>query len=84
MASPRTSVYSEAFTPNNGTLPFVDHRRAVRKARYKLIRSTGLSDEFYDLLSDPFETINLLPGLTPAQQTAYNGLIAELTALGVD
>ena len=56
----------------------------MRKTRFKLIRSTGSSDQFYDLLTDPFETVNLLPGLTPFQQAAYNGLVAELTALGVE
>ncbi|MBI5363848.1 MAG: sulfatase-like hydrolase/transferase [Planctomycetes bacterium] len=82
-ARPRTTVYAETFTPNGGTLPFTTHRRAVRDARYKLIRSTGQSDELYDLLFDPFETQNLLPGLTSAEQQAYTDLQAELAALGV-
>jgi arylsulfatase A-like enzyme len=81
--SPRDTVYTESFTPNDGTLPFTTHERAARRKRYKLIRVTGQRDEFYDLLNDPFETTNLLPGLSPQQQIAYDALVAELTALGV-
>lgn len=79
----RSSVYSETFTPNGGAPPFAAHSRAVRGARYKLIRRTGQADEFYDLELDPFETANLLPGLTSAEQFEHDALAAELVALGV-
>ncbi len=79
----RATVYSETFSPN-GSGPWTDHRRAVRDDRYKLIRRLGQSDEFYDLLADPFETNNLLPGLSASEQTAHDALVAELVALGVD
>ncbi|QDV09172.1 Arylsulfatase precursor [Planctomycetes bacterium Poly30] len=79
----RETVYSESFEPNGGTLPFASHERAVRDERYKLIRRTGHSDEFFDLEADPFEAANLLPSLTAAQQAAYDQLAARLVALGV-
>lgn len=81
--TPRDTVYSETFSPN-GSGPWTDHRRAVRNDRYKLIRRLGQSDEFYDLLVNPFETINLLPGLNANEQTVYDALVGELVALGVD
>ena len=79
----RTRVYAEGFSPNNGTLPFPTHRRAIRDSRYKLIRITGQADELYDLQADPFEASNLLPNLTSQQQQAYDALQAELVAMGV-
>ena len=81
--TPRDTVYSETFSPN-GSGPWTDHRRAVRDSRYKLIRRLGQADEFYDLLANPFETINLLPGLSANEQAAYDDLVAELVALGVN
>ena len=80
----RSTVYSETFSPNGGTLPFADHDRAIRDSRYKLIRRTNQPDEFYDLQLDAFESSNLLPGLSRAEQAAYDALVAELVALGVD
>ena len=80
----REFVYAERFSPNGGAPPYADHRRAVRGARYKLLRQTGQPDELYDLLVDPFETANILPNPTPDQQAAYVELIAELVRLGVD
>ena len=80
----REFVYAERFSPNGGAPPFADHRRAVRGARYKLLRQTGQPDELYDLLVDPFETVDLLPNPTPDQQAAYVELVAELVRLGVD
>jgi hypothetical protein len=46
---------------------------------------SGAPDELYDLLNDPFETANLLLGaLSSTEQAAYDALVAELVALGVD
>ncbi len=81
--SPRSAVYAERFTPN-GPPPWDEHERAVRGPRFKLIREDGQPDELYDLLVDPFETTNLLPGLSPAAARAYDILRDELAALGVD
>jgi arylsulfatase A-like enzyme len=81
-AALRNTVYSETFTPNGGP-PFTNHERAIRDARYKLIRRTGQPDEFFDLANDPFESQNLLPGLSTTEQAAFDALEAELTAMGV-
>lgn len=78
----RETVYAETFTPNGG--PPAEHRRAIRNARYKLIRQTGEPDELYDLDVDGFETTDLFPSMNAAQQAAYDALAAELAALGVD
>ena len=66
------------------------HQRAVREARYKLIRvldRTGgvpsVREEMYDLENDHFERTNLLGGrpLTADAREAYSRLIAELARL---
>lgn len=80
----RETVYSETFSPNGSIQPNTDHQRAIRDERYKLIRRSGESDEFFDLWNDPFETADLLPNLTTEEQTAFDGLVAELVLLGVD
>jgi arylsulfatase A-like enzyme len=82
--APRTSVYSERFGPNGACSAADEHARAVRNERYKLIRTTGEPDELYDLAQDPFETTNLLPCAGGPTQAAYDALVAELVALGVD
>lgn len=79
----REWVYSELFSPNGAVLPFSNHERAIRDARYKLIRRTGQADQFFDLEIDPFELNDLAPSLSPAEQTRYDALVAELVALGV-
>ncbi|MAG63021.1 hypothetical protein CMO84_05805 [Candidatus Woesearchaeota archaeon] len=68
----RTYVYSERFRPNGVNNPQYRYRtRTVRDSQYKLLRRMGSHDEFYDLLADPYERINLLDkGLTPKQQAA--------------
>ncbi len=80
----RSTVYSETFSPNGGTFPYPTHVRAIRGERYKLIRTNGQADEFYDLWMDAFEGSNLLPSLSTSEQTAHDQLLAELTALGVN
>jgi arylsulfatase A-like enzyme len=80
----RDTVYAETFAPNGGSPPFPSHSRAIRDARYKLIRITGQADAFFDLLADPFETADLMPGLSVTEQAAYDALAAELVELGVD
>jgi len=82
----RPWVYSERFLVN-GFGPYIQHQRAVRDRRHKLIRNVKdgiapISQRFYDLTSDPFETDNLLTGeLSQAQQSSFeqlNGLLATL------
>lgn len=83
-ATGREFVYAETFSPNGGTLPFTEHKRTVRNARYKLLRQTGVADELYDLDLDPFEGTNLLINPDAAAMAAFAELEAELMRLGVD
>ncbi len=80
----RQYVYAERFTPPHATLPIADHTRTVRNYRYKLIRDNVTGDELYDLHADPFETTDLLPDLTAAEQANYQLLQTELKRLGTD
>ncbi len=100
----RATVYSENFRPNftspdqPGQPPFAPttHTRALRNARYKLIRKTGADEQpeelFFDLQQDPCEERDLLErakslddtaGLTEDQRTNLAALRAELKAMGV-
>ena len=81
----RQTVYAELFVPN-GPMPFTMHRRAIYDGSYKLIRRIGSTDELYDLRADPFEQADLFPGLTGGSeaQIAYDALVTELVAMGVD
>lgn len=64
--------------------------RAVRNERFKLIRNSVnksepdlYTEEFYDLIADPFEDANLLAssGLDPLQQRNLNDLRVQMDAL---
>lgn len=58
---------------------------AVRDAQYKLLQFADGSQEFYDLLADPFEQNDLLLGtLTTAEQTAYDDLELEALYIRLD
>lgn len=103
MTPRRTTVYSEEFSPNfispdqPGQPAFTPtvHTRAIRNARYKLIRftsSTGAQEElFFDLQTDPCESVNLCPGfgncsgvgLDPSALANLQALRDELTSMGV-
>ncbi len=53
----------------------------MRDERYKLLRRDDVL-EFYDLLTDPFEHINLLNStLSEPQEERYQWLQAQITAL---
>ncbi len=84
LARGREFVYTETFSPNGGTLPFTEHKRAVRNARYKLLRQTGVADELYDLSIDTFEATNLLINPDAAAMAAFATLEAEFVRLGVN
>lgn len=72
----REFVYAEVFGAGN------TNGVTVRNDRYKLIRFTGGSDEFYDLDTDAFETNNLLSGsLSSVQQENLDRLKSELSRL---
>ena len=74
----RTWVYTETFTgtsPDNGSA-------ALRDSRYKLVENLGSIIGFYNLQSDPEETINLYGSLlNTSQQASYDTLKAQLYAL---
>lgn len=70
----RSRLYSESFdvsAPTSGG-------RMLRDDRYKLIRNATGTDEFYDLLNDPYESSNLVTGgvnaMTLERQTYYHRL----------
>jgi|GEM_PF-105615 len=78
----RTQTFDDYFDLGFPTLS--GSGRILRDAQYKVIRyNFGLAaDKFYDLVSDPYETNNLLSNgvsaMTTAQQTAYNNLVSQL------
>jgi arylsulfatase A-like enzyme len=58
-----------------------DSGRAIRDSQYKLIRIDDADLGFYDMLSDPLESTNLLSvGMTAGETDAYNALSAKLTS----
>ena len=74
----RSRLYSESFdasVPSSGG-------RLLRDDRYKLIRNAAGTDEFYDLLNDPYESVNLLASglnsMTVERQTHYHRLRYDL------
>lgn len=81
----RETVFTQTFTPN-GDGPYTENDRAVRNARYKLIRRIGEPDELYDLDQDPFEDTDLVPTLVPGTDAHdnYLALVQALVDLGQD
>lgn len=87
----RQLLYTEGFSPNGPNLnALTPGERAVVGPQYKLIRkTTGITfpagnDEMYDVLADPDEATNLIPGgntggLTAAQLSAYNSMVSYFT-----
>ncbi len=57
---------------------------AIRTDQYKLIQYADGRQEFYDLIADPFESNNLLPTLTAAQQLVYDDLEVEAVYIRTD
>jgi arylsulfatase A-like enzyme len=73
---PREWVLSEQFGGS------VTQGRAIRNDTFKLIRLKSGTEEFYNLLVDPYETTNLLRNvLTAEQSTHYAALTATLAGL---
>ena len=73
----RTVAHVELF-------PGVGAGHAVRDARWKLIRFSGMNthDELFDLAADPDEQVNLYDGsLTAAEQEAYETLRVAAASL---
>jgi arylsulfatase B len=62
--------------------PDADDGKAMRNMDYKLLRFDAGQEEFYNLASDPSETINLLNGtLNPSELLNYQYLCGEMTTL---
>ena len=67
----RTRIYNEVFMQSDPAAG----GRTIRDDRYKLIRLNTGTEEFYDLLASPAETVNLLTGgLGPVDLPFYNRL----------
>lgn len=81
--SRREFAFAERFNPLHGKPPFKGQEHAIRNDRYKLIVDVKAGEEsFYDLATDPFETVDLLDvGLGTEEQTAYEWLHAALAEL---
>ncbi|MEM7202561.1 MAG: sulfatase-like hydrolase/transferase [Planctomycetota bacterium] len=81
----RNTVFTESFNGETWTGVNTSGAAAIRDDTYKLIRfytTESNTDEFYDLVADPFENSELLAaGLNPTQQAAYDALRQELEAL---
>ena len=76
---PRDWVLSEQF---DSSLSPAEQGRAIRDDTFKLIRFKSGTEEFYNLLVDPYETTNLLRNsLTAEQSTSYTALTATLAGL---
>jgi hypothetical protein len=87
--SRRRLVFTERFKPN-GSGPYSDVDRAVRDARFKVIRTQTVifgpfgpvavvRDALFDLLADPFEQIDLTAGgMSAVEQVALDRLTHAL------
>ena len=53
-----------------------DANYTIRGERYKYLRHAG-TEEFYDLLEDPYEHVNLLDGRLTAEQEARLGQLRD-------
>ncbi len=85
------SLLSNASAPER-PYNYVDYERlgtggddfAIRDSQFKLVQFSDGTQEFYDLINDPFEQTNLLPTLNAAEQTAYDDLEIEAIYIRTD
>ncbi len=70
----RTRNYSEEFDTAAPTFG----GRMLRDDRYKIIRNRSGTDEFYDVLADPYEATNLLAAGVSAMSAANQGYYYRL------
>ena len=79
LPSTRDWVYADVFSGGFQGVARADY--AIRNERYKLIRHQG-TEEFYDLVEDPFEYDNLLDSdLSMDEQRQYQRLKDQSQAL---
>jgi arylsulfatase A-like enzyme len=77
---PFTPAEDTVLMENDSAVAMAQSGRAARRGNFKLIAPTSGSEEFYDLLSDPLETVNLLaPALTAEQAAALQLLRSKLS-----
>jgi arylsulfatase A-like enzyme len=84
LADPTTQVRSFAYADVFGaTRAGVANERAIRDERFKLVFDLQLDTaEFYDLLADPYEKVDLLQeALGDEAQAGFDALVAQLEAL---
>jgi len=75
--APRETVFSEAFGGDD-----LASGHALRDERYKLLRLTGVAEQFFDLEVTPDESEDLLlTGMNAEEQARYEALSAELDAI---
>ena len=79
----RSRAFAERFMPN-GPGPRSETRRALRDARYKLIREDSRDVAFFDLAADPFEHAALRTPFSGEAVAAYLQLRRDLDALVSD
>lgn len=76
----RTTVYSEQFQGD----PWSQGQNTARNSRYKVIRTANVF-QFYDLLVDPAEAVDLVAGgvdaLNASQRSAYDALRSAMFAV---
>lgn len=81
LPSTRKFVYAEKFKPN-GYGPYTQWDQVMRNARYKLLRRSVGSHEFFDLQEDPLELDNLLQsGLSMTEARHLRQLLKAMNAL---
>lgn len=79
----RRVAYAELFAPNGVGVVYSNHERAVSDGQYKLIWRNGVIEEFFDLTTNPFEDVNLLPydAMSGEEQAAYDLLAQRLESV---
>ncbi len=79
----RQTMYAEQISPNGGADYFNEDIGIVRNERYKLIRSAGQGDAFYDMQSSVYdEGPDIMGGVLSApEQEAYSALDEALNKI---
>ncbi|RKY20703.1 MAG: hypothetical protein DRQ55_06720 [Planctomycetota bacterium] len=87
LASSRTSMFTEIFSPSGFEPVHVRDERTTRTTRYKLLAdldfangvTTPLGYQLYDLVADPFEANNLYSTtMSPGLQSAFDALLLSM------
>lgn len=82
----REWTFSERFEPNGVAPggPYTELSRAVEEHGYKAVWNELGEVELFDVVSDPWETVDtLLDGISPEEQATLDGLTARLAEIGI-